>query len=72
MVVSNDHITFIKKSINYRHKIVHVSALTTPLNIEKMPEEEPVFSNIEFLSKNIDAFDEFIKKLHGATLELRK
>lgn len=62
----------IKKFITYRHRIVHVSALLGMLNQPEVPPEEPVFPKKEFANEAMKEFNNFIEKLHEATLKLRK
>ena len=62
----------IKKFITYRHRIIHVSALLGMLNQPEVPPEEPVFAKKELASEARKEFDNFIEKLHEATLRLRR
>lgn len=62
----------LQEFINFRHRIIHVSALTGILNQSKVPPEEPVFSNKVLSEEAIGIFDLFINKLHEATLKKRK
>jgi len=62
----------IKKYILYRHRIIHVSALLGMLNQAEVPPDEPVFSKKELAAGAIKEFDNFIEKLHEATLKLRR
>jgi hypothetical protein len=62
----------INKFILYRHRIIHVSALLGMLNQPEVPPDEPVFPKKELAAEAINTFDDFIQKLHGATLLLRK
>jgi hypothetical protein len=61
----------IKKYILYRHRIIHVSALLGFLNQPEFPLEEPVLPKKELASEAIKDFDNFIKRLHEATLKLK-
>lgn len=61
----------IQQYIKYRHKIIHVSPLTTIHNIEFTPKEEPIFANKELSDKALKDFTSFIDQLHIATLGLR-
>ena len=70
--ISSSKIEFFKKIIKYRHRIVHVSALTGMLNQSEVPPEEPVFPKKEFAAEALRAFDSFISRIHEATLELKK
>ncbi len=62
----------IKKFILYRHRIIHVSALLGMLNQPEVPPDEPVFPKRELAAEAINEFDNFIEKLHEATLKLCK
>jgi len=62
----------IKKYILYRHRIIHVSALIGMLNQPDVPPEQPVFPKKELSTDAIKDFDNFIMKLHNATLKLRR
>lgn len=62
----------IKKFISYRHRIIHVSALLGMLNQLKVPPDEPVFPKKELADEAIKEFDNFVQKLHEATLKLRR
>lgn len=57
--------------IQYRHKIIHTSPLTTPLNQEKMPQENPAPSNRATGDRAKECFCHFVNKVHQATLSLR-
>lgn len=60
----------IQKIINYRHRIIHVSPLLGTLNQPNIPREEPVFANKELSTEAVNVFDEFVNKLHTATLKI--
>ena len=62
----------IKKFILYRHRIIHVSALLGILNQPEVPPDEPVFPKNDLRVDAIREFNDFIEKLHDATLELRR
>ena len=62
----------IQKFILYRHRIIHVSALLGILNQPEVPPDEPVFPKNELRVDAIREFNDFIGKLHDATLELRR
>ena len=62
----------IKKFILYRHRIIHVSALLGMLNQPEVPPDEPVFPKQELAVEAIKEFNNFIEKLHEATLKLRR
>jgi len=61
----------IQQYIKYRHKIIHVSPLTTIHNIDVTPKEEPIIANKELSDKALKDFTTFIEQLHKATLGLR-
>lgn len=61
----------VKQFIRYRHRVVHVSALTTMVNQDQVPPEEPVFANRALAEQAISAFSQFVQALHEATLRLR-
>lgn len=71
--LSNDSELFkdLKKYIKFRHKIIHVSAMTSILNIENVPPEEPIFAKNDTAYKFIDTFKKFIQLLHDKTLNLK-
>ena len=60
----------LQQLIRYRHKVVHVSPRLGMLNADRTPEQEPVFSNLQFLSNARLIFERFIPALHEATLEV--
>lgn len=61
----------VKQFIRYRHRVVHVSALTTMVNQDQVPPEEPVFANRGLAEQAISVFSQFVQALHEATLRLR-
>ena len=62
----------IKKFILYRHRIIHISALQGMLNQAEVPPEEPVFPKKELALEATMEFESLIKKIHEATLKLRR
>lgn len=70
--ISSSEIAKLKKFIQYRHKIIHVSALMGVLNASESPFESPVFPKKELATEATETFDRFIKKIHAATLELQR
>ncbi|MDD3855960.1 hypothetical protein [Sulfurimonas sp.] len=62
----------LQKYIKCRHQIIHVYPSFTCLNMKELPKEEPIMSNKETANNVIQTFDQFIKKLHVKTTELRK
>lgn len=61
----------LKKLIKYRHRIIHVSPTMGMLNQPEVPPEEPVFPKKELAQEAMQLFDQFIDKIHDATLKLR-
>lgn len=57
----------IQKYIALRHKIIHSKYDMTVLNFDKVPPEEPIFANKEFIEQARDDFIEFMEKLHRET-----
>lgn len=41
-------------------------------NQEKATSEDPIHLNKDYAKKSIDTFNEFIQKLHAATLKLQR
>ncbi len=72
LLISSPEIESLKKFIKYRHRIIHVSALTGLLNASETPPEAPVFPKKELATEAIKIFDTFIAKIHEATLELKR
>lgn len=69
--LSTEALENLQKYIQYRHKIIHVSANLGVLNQDAMHLEEPVFPSKETAKKAKYVFEEFIEKLHQTTLALR-
>lgn len=69
--IDSNEINELKKIISYRHKIIHISALTAILDYNKSAPGNPVFANNQLAEKAISIFDSAINKIHLATLELR-
>jgi hypothetical protein len=68
--VSNTLLEQIQQTIKFRHRIVHVSPLLAFLNQAMSPPDDPIFSNRELAESTLRAFDEFVRALHQATLQL--
>lgn len=68
--INSDTVTDLKNFLNYRHKIIHVSPLISPLNEDKLTYEDPIFPNEELKLYWIRIFNEFIQKFHERTLNL--
>lgn len=71
MGVQGEMLAFLKRLIQYRHRIIHVSPLIGILNQPEAPPEEPVMSNMKLALEAVGCFDTFIEHLHEATLGLR-
>ena len=69
--VSNAVLEELQRIIDYRHRIVHLSPLIGMLNQDRVPPEEPVVANQQYVGKALKTVDDFIKGLHQATLRLR-
>lgn len=68
--IDSKDIEFLKRIIQYRHKITHVSPMLPVLNTDKLKSEEPEYSTIRLLEKAIETYSNFINKFHNKTLEL--
>lgn len=69
-LVASAMVEKIKKSLRFRHRLVHTSLSITIVNELSVPPEEPIFTT-KYLPIAIKCFDEFIEKLHEKTLLLR-
>ncbi len=69
--VTNLLVNQMQQFIRYRHRVVHVSALTTTLNQQQVPPEEPIFANRVLAGQAIGVFSQFVDALHEETLKLR-
>jgi len=70
--INSKDLQLLRRLINYRHLIVHVSPLIGMLNQSKVPPEEPVFPNKELREEAIRCFDLFVTNFHEATLKLKR
>lgn len=68
--IDSKDIEFLKRIIQYRHKITHVSPMLPVLNADKLKSEETEYSTIKLLEKAIEIYSNFINKFHNKTLEL--
>jgi len=68
--INNQVLEFIRRVIEYRHRIVHVSPMIAMLNQGCVPPEEPVFSKMELGQEALEKFDRFIRSLHQVTLKV--
>lgn len=57
----------IRKIIEYRHRIVHVSPLLTILNFDE-PGKRPIFNSINFVKESLNKMDCLIQAIHEQTL----
>lgn len=69
--LAGDTLKDLQSYIRYRHKIVHVSPSLALLNQERVPSEDPFFSNKQVAGQAEQCFSQFIEALHSATLLLR-
>lgn len=70
--VESGEVESLRKYIRYRHRVVHVSPLLGALNLPEVPPEVPVFANNALADAALACFDRVVKKLHAATLTLRR
>ena len=73
----NKIIDSIKKYLQYRHRLVHSSPITMPLNLEdiqngKISLSNAEHANAEMLEKAFTAFDNFVSELNKQTLLLER
>lgn len=69
---SSDIIQELQSFFQYRHKIIHISALMGVLDPDVVPSGRPVISNKKIAQNAKIYFANFIDKLHQTTLRLRK
>ena len=69
--LTSTRIARLKTFIKYRHVIVHVSPMLGMLNGSDVPPNQPEFVNEALATEAISCFDEFVKALHRASLNLR-
>lgn len=69
--IPSDDLSELKKFIAFRHRIIHVSALSPIFNQSDMSREDLIFSNKELADKAEIIFNLFISKLHDATLRAK-
>ena len=67
--IDSDKLEKLQEYIQFRHKIIHTSALVSVMNQSRVPPEKPIFSNKVLATNAIAIFDEFIGALHQATLK---
>jgi hypothetical protein len=70
--IESGEVESLRKYVRYRHRIVHVSPLLGVLNLAEVPPEAPVFANRALADAALGCFDSVVKKLHAATLALRR
>jgi hypothetical protein len=63
----NDVLERVQGYLRFRHKIIHSSQEATILNVETVPQEEPVFVRFDAAQSACNDFREFIEKLHIQT-----
>jgi hypothetical protein len=68
--VSPQSLADLKRMLEYRHRIVHVSAIEGLLNLPQVPPADPVFSNAQLVQTLVGAADGFVRALHTTTLGL--
>jgi hypothetical protein len=61
----------VRRMLEYRHRIAHVSPLIALLNQARVPPDAPVFAGHVLVSELLQATDSFVAALHAATLRLR-
>lgn len=66
-----DKIDHLKKFIDHRHNVIHVSAIDGTMNPSISSGPEPVHVNSALLKEALEIFDKFIVSLHEASLTLR-
>ncbi|MCP1584081.1 hypothetical protein [Pseudoxanthomonas mexicana] len=69
--IDSNSIAELRKLIRYRHRVIHVSPTLAILNEESTPEAPPVFSNHSLAVRATGIFQNFVKTLHQATMQLR-
>ncbi|MBE0548327.1 MAG: hypothetical protein IH627_11910 [Rubrivivax sp.] len=69
--VKPHEIEAIRRFIQYRHRVVHVSPLLAFLNQDSVPPDEPVFANRALADQAVEAFCNLVNALHAATTALR-
>lgn len=61
----------VRRLVEYRNRIVHVSPLIGLLNARRVPSEAPVFSDRSLVEELRNRTSEFVEALHVATLHVR-
>ncbi|MFB6099638.1 MAG: hypothetical protein ABEK16_00040 [Candidatus Nanohalobium sp.] len=57
----------IARTLNYRHKIIHEPRDNIIINKEKLPKEEPGFSDKDYAEEKIEEFRNFFEEFHDFT-----
>jgi hypothetical protein len=70
--IASQTLNDLQRFIEYRHRVVHVSPLLGLLNQQSVPAQQPVFANKLLAERALRCFDEFIDKLHKASLNLSR
>jgi len=63
--------TELGRFIHHRHRVLHVSPLLGILNEDRVPPEEPIFSNRATADNAVACFTAYVQALHNATQRLR-
>lgn len=69
--IPSAQVFLLKRFVEYRHRIVHVSPMIAMLNQPCVPPEEPEFSNKQLAQRALNCFRSFVEALHKASLSLR-
>lgn len=70
--ISGNDIARLRRFITYRHRIVHVSPILSPLSeLQEIGSKTPDLPNKELAGEAIKVFSTFVERLHEATLNLR-
>lgn len=70
--IASSDIEYLKKIIEYRHKITHVSPMLPILNVSELATKNPQFPNSELISDSIKIFDNFIESIHKKSLQMKE
>lgn len=72
MGIDSQIIENVRKYIDFRHRIIHVSPIEAILNPEQIPREQPIFSNDKLAYQAIGDYSDFVDALHKQTLDLNR
>jgi hypothetical protein len=70
--ISEAEINSLRKFIDHRHRVIHVSPLIGTLNPESLSKEQPIFVNKTLANKAVACFDSFVQRVHAFTLSLNR